>query len=120
MEAPDALRKFVVSVLVPAKAQRIQSLIQTRRGQMKALDSLSHDLKSAVRADLPTPERSSFWQLPCFLFRAPKTFGARWPSFEAAYEGLSTEDSWLLISEDGRFGVYRPEGRWDGERAFAA
>jgi hypothetical protein len=120
MEPAEAWRKFVVGVLVPSKAERLASLIQTRRGQLKALDALSHDFHQAVRADVSVPRRDLFWQLPCLVFQPPSTFGAPRPSFASAYEELSTEDGWLVVSEDGRFGIYRPEGRWDDERTLAA
>jgi len=119
MEAPQVFRKFVSSVLTFDRAERLSRLVETARGQRKALDALSHEFQDYLRADVATPSREAFWSSPCLLFCSPKTFGERKVSFALAYEELSTQDSWLLVSEDGRFSVYRPEDRWDDERTLA-
>ena len=110
MDAPQVFRKFVSGVLTSDRAERFARLVETSRGQWKALQALSHDFEGSVRADVAAPRRESFWASPCLVFRAPKTFGERKASFASAYEELSTQDSWLLVSEDGRIWRVSPGG----------
>jgi hypothetical protein len=120
MTADDVFRQFVARVLVPAKAERLDRLIGTPRGNHKALETMYHHFIAWLKPELATPKRQQFWSQECFVFRPPRTFGERRTSFAVAYDELSTTDSWLIVSADGKFGIHRPEGEWDQERTIAA
>ena len=98
------------------KARRLLALIETKKGQKKFLRELYHGFQEAVRDDLAFQSSyDEYWDLPCFVFHESKGFGLAVSSFVKAYKQLSLDEGWLIISQDGSIGVYRPEARWDDE-----
>lgn len=120
MDAARALLTFVSAVLAPKKAERFARLVETEKGRKKFLRSLAHGFEAAIRAELPSVPLESIANARCYVFRSPSTFGEERPSIAAAYAQLWVEDAWLLVSLDGRAGVYRPEGRRDREIRVAS
>ena len=119
MTADDAFRRFVTGALLPDKAERLARLIATPRGKRRVLETLSHDFSAAISKESATPDKQVFWSQECFVFRPPQTFGDKRESFAVAYDELSATDAWLIVSTDGKFGMHRPEGKWDDGRTIA-
>jgi len=116
MDAQQAFSHFVTRALVREKADRLRSLLATKKGQRKILDGLCHEFAPAVLpAAVRRMEYGSLLDRPCFVFCSPMGFGAEFSTFRDAYENLSAEDSWLILLSDASAGVHRPEGRWDDE-----
>lgn len=117
MSADEAFISFARNVLVLEKARRYEALIATPRGRKKFLGCLYHDFDDAI---LPACERGNDYMailgFACFVFFEPEGFGAAFASVENAYNKLSDRDGWLILTDDGSAGVYRPENRWDAER----
>ena len=53
---------------------------------------------------------------PCFVFKAPNDLGTVHKTMAEAYDSLASDDSWLIVAEDGLAGIHRPEDRWDSEK----
>ena len=70
---------------------------------------------NTVVTNVPSRMRKS----PCYVFHHRRGYGVKYPTFDAAYEELSIDDSWLIVMADGSMGVHRPESRWDAEQVFA-
>lgn len=117
MNPSDVFVAFVNRALLPAKAQRLVNLASTKKGQHKILDGLSHKFESAIReSSIRVEDFSELWEKPCFAFHSKLGFGAEYSKLSDAYDDLSTEDSWLIVMQDGTAGIHRPESRWDAEK----
>ena len=108
------------ATLESSKARRFIELAATKKGQSKLLEALSHQFESAIRpiavlAGVPSKKCKS----PCYVFHSRLGYGVEFPTFEEAYDNLSTDDSWLIVLVDGSLGIHRPEARWDAEQVFA-
>src|SRR5688500_12370478 len=117
MDAQEALIAFVSRVLVREKAERFGALATTRKGQQKILAALCHEFGNAI---LPSTIRGKDYRAilekRCFVYYEPTGFGVEFSTVREAYEILSIEDSWLIITMDASAGIHRPENRWDDER----
>ena len=116
MNSVAALEKFIDKVVKPPRSKRFQELITSSKGQKKFLYELSHGIEDHIRDDVQTEEGfSSFRILPCYVYAGNVGFGIPKASVEEAYELLSVDDSWLIVTQAGSFAIYRPEFPWDAE-----
>lgn len=116
MDSVEAVSKFIKGTIESHRARRLLALVATKKGRRKFLSELHHGIESDVRKDvIKLDDLSSRGSLPCYVYRGPGGFGAEKVSVNAAYDSLSVDDSWLIVSQDGRFAIYRPEARWDSE-----
>src|SRR5688572_25010944 len=121
MDAQKAFKFFVNRVLEKGKAERFDSLSDTKKGQRKILVGLCHQFGPAILAKAVRPkDYSHIWEKPCFVFYESLGFGVPFDSVRGAYEELSVTDSWLIVLADGSAGIHRPEARWDDERLVSA
>ena len=121
VDAQQAFVKFVKRTVTPEKARRFAALAETKNGQRKLLDALSHEFESAIVAQAAPPSADdAIWQQPCYVFRERTGFGVDAASMREAYDELSTRDSWLIILCDSSAGIHRPEDRWDDEKFIRA
>jgi len=120
MTATEALSTLVQATLESSKARRFVALATSKKRQSKLLDSLAHHFESAVKPETVVAQvPSKIRQSPCYVFHYRRGYGVQFPTFDDAYDDLSTDDSWLIVSADGSVGMHRPESRWDAERVFA-
>ena len=118
MNNVEAVKRFITGVLEKNRAARLCALVSTSKGERKFLRELSHGIEApAARSDRMTSLRMCD-SMPCYLYWEREGFGAAKASVGEAYNVLSVEDSWLIVSQDGTFGIYRPEARWDDEVAI--
>ncbi len=106
MEARDALIQFLGATLAE-KRDRICGFASKPKTESKFFDLLYHSLgqyfaPSAVSKELPDVA----WASPAFAFVAPDQFGVPLESLREAYDRFGKGEGALLISTDGRFGVW--------------
>jgi hypothetical protein len=117
MNATEAFVELVASALESQKAERYAALASTEKGRTKILLCLCHEFEHAIRPE--AVQRSceqAFWNLPCYAYSSSLGFGQPFSRLREAIDRLGTEDSWLIVLQDGSGGIHRPEGRWDGQK----
>lgn len=121
MNASQAFVTFVKRTLAPDKARRFAALAETKKGQRKILRSLCHEFEPAILPQAVRPEiYDALWDQPCYVFHERAGFGIEAASVRAAYDELSTGDSWLILLRDSSAGIHRPEASWDDEKLVVA
>jgi hypothetical protein len=122
MAPEDALLCLISGAIAQPKARRYIALMGSKKGQIKFLASLHHELDQVIKSGHSFKSRAheNLLQLPCFVFAPPKSFGVAYDHFCDAYRSLEITDSWLIVLADGSVGVYRPEARWDDELRIVA
>lgn len=116
MNEIEAFSSFVSKALENEKSRRYLSLAGTKKGKKKILDDLCHGFESAILNKNIVDSDSGYSSKACYLYSGPTGFGIRYDTVLSAYEDVSMDDSWLIISDDGRYGIHRPESRWDDEK----
>ena len=116
MNAIDALKQFVEIALLPDDARRCTALLETKKGLRKILEDLCHGFESRLDPKWTKGKRTMPMTSACFVFKGPKDCGTEHKTMAEAYDTLSSDDSWLIVAQDGLSGIYRPEGRWDSEK----
>ncbi len=117
MEAQQALESFLSSALRDKK-KRYLGFISKPKTQNKFLRSINHDLESCLDAtkqveSFPAPVLS----LRGFKFESEKIYGHPIPSLGEVCN--SFDESFLVVSSDGKFAIHGPETYIDS-RAFYA
>lgn len=115
MDAQEALGLFLDKALVCKKSRYIGFIKKTATRQ-KFLNTIYHELERSLDhtkrvSSIPKDILSK----PAFIFEPPDIFGKKVSSLEEAYDNFM--DSFLVISEDGSFGIHGPETFMDS-RAF--
>lgn len=125
MSAVEAFIHFVNGVLTPARAERYQALAMSAKGRSKIIDGLSsHHFARGVRPDARR-DRTLLARVraqPCYVWSSEyydHGYIARFESVQSAYEEHADDEDWLIVTEDGAYGVYRPE-RYDDGLVLAA
>jgi hypothetical protein len=107
---------FLNGAVQKQRRERYIGLLSNTKRHSKFLASLDHDLERDINTGkvvekLSDPE----WTSPCVVYSSQGVFGKYDESIKLAYESAPWEGGWLIISETGAFGVYRPEGKMDDE-----
>ena len=116
MNEIEAIKAFINTVATSKKARRYLELVDSTKGRKRFLNELHHCFDDALREDLQLiNDRSKCNKMPCYIYFYRMGFGTPAESFSQAYEELASDDSWVIVTQDGSYGVYRPEANWDGE-----
>jgi len=116
MEENRPIYTFIKGAVQKHKQERYIGFLSSKKRQLKLLASLDHDLARDLNSNKEVDGLSeSEWKSPCVLYSNQGAFGKLHVSIKRVYEELPWEGGWLIISECGEFGVYRPEGRIDDE-----
>jgi hypothetical protein len=114
MENISALKTFLKGAIAEDKSRRYLSLLDTKNGNKKLIDELHHQFESHIRGEKVVHSFDKrLMEKPCFIYGGNRSFGMPHNSITEAYDLLSHEDSWLIVSTDGTIGIFRPEDRWD-------
>jgi hypothetical protein len=117
MNAVGAFVVFVGNALERQKAERYAALASTKKGRTKILLGLCHEFEHAIRSEVVRRScEETFWNLPCYAYSSSLGFGQPFSRLREASDRLATEDSWLIVLQDGSGGIHRPEGRWDAQK----
>lgn len=120
MNATEAFNLFVFRVLHAPNAHRYVALTSTSKGKQKILSSLDHAFKRAIRPErIQTPNYEDIWEKPCYIFQQRFGFGETHATVREAYDRLALRDGWLILCADATTAIYRPEGRFEGERRIS-
>ena len=88
------------------------------KSQPKILHALHHDLLECFdRAHVVESLPESAWNLPAYRFSSRSKFGAASSSLREAYE--AERDAFLIVTQDGRYGVHREEDLIDSRRGLS-
>ena len=113
----DDARKTLVRFLDSALAQKRERLCgfaSAPRSQRKFLAELAHRFGSYVAPSAIIPELPpAAWSSPALAFVGPNTFGMSYGSLREAFESVDLHQGALLITADGRFGVWCDHHTWD-------
>ena len=119
MNSNEVFVRFCNKALVAKKAMRYCELIKTKKGPIKILDMINHDIDNNIRNDtINTNINDNDMNSSCFIFHRNHDFGKQVDTLRAALDSLSQEEGWIVILENGSLAIYRPEGRWDAERTI--
>lgn len=111
-EAEVALRFFLSHVALPDKRARYLDLIGRPTSRRKFLRTVYHELESHFEpAKRIAALSTTMLRLPGFWFQLGVTFGE--PVNALADIISSQEESFLVVSADGRVGIHGPESYID-------
>ncbi len=107
MESMESLGVFL-KIYLSNKRSRYLGFIAKPKSQKKFLDTIYHELEGSLNSSMKVKELpSAVLEDGGFLFSPPNTFGE---PVSALKEGLRNNDeSFLLISRDGKHGIHGPE-----------
>ena len=114
MDATEALTKLL-STSLSHKRERYVDFASRPKAQKKLLNDLYHKLIDCfdpkhIVSQLP----ASAWSTPAYGYAPPRTFGVRWSSLKDAILDRGSDDAYLLVTEDGLYGVYCQEDCFGG------
>ena len=115
MKPEEAFAKFVRGALAPAKAERYLALHGSKKGKAKILADLYHGFEDAIRPEVVRAGETQGTDA-CFVFAETQGFGVEYSHVGEALDALALDDGWLIVTQDGTMGVYRPESRWDDQK----
>jgi len=113
LNAEEALDKFL-SATLKKRNGRYCDLISRPKGRKKFLGELYHQLGDCFREDAKVAELSNdhiSWS--AYSFSECRGFGTVEISMASGLEALINETGWLLISQNGKCGIYQPEDMID-------
>jgi hypothetical protein len=107
LNAQVALRTFLAGALI-RRRDRYLGFVAKRKNHVKFLGTIYHELerdldKARQIAAFPAGDVP----IPGYRFAPPEEFGA--PVGDIREVCASSEDSFLVVSEDGQYGVHGPE-----------
>jgi len=107
MESLESLGVFLNTYL-SNKRSRYLGFISKPKSQKKFLDAIYHELETSLDSSMKVKDfPSTIFEEEGFLFSPPNTFGE---PISTLKEGLRKNDeSFLLISKDGKYGIHGPE-----------
>lgn len=116
MEAQTALRTFLEGVLI-RRSERYIGFINKPKARKKFLAAFHHTLESDLDSsksikNLPVGSES----IPGYWFAPPDEFGV--PVADIREYVDSIEDSFLVVSANGKFGILSPETFIDSRRIY--
>ncbi len=116
MDAQLALRRFLTGAL-ERRRERYLGFVAKQKTQVKFLNAIYHELErdldgSKKIATLPSGRSP----IPGYRFAPPSDFGS--PVNDLREVCRSADDSFLVVSEDGEFGVHGPESLIDGRAIY--
>ena len=116
MESTEYLAKFIRKVVNKQKKERYVGYLTSNKGKIKFLAALDHDLERDIEKRKVVKELSeNDWSMSGVFYSSNGSFGVHSETIKEAYENAPWEGGWLILSETGRYGVYRPEGKMDDE-----
>jgi len=119
MNEIEALKKFVEQATSDQKSRRYIALIESKKGRKKFLAELYHEFLASLREEIKNEkDHKKYNKKACFIYCEQYVFGMSVASFSEAYEKLSQDEGWIIVTQDASFGVYRPESEWDKEVAI--
>jgi hypothetical protein len=119
MDAREALCHFLQGTIEPSRVDRFVGFASRPRSEAKCLDELHNYFRERVApAALVTSLPDRVWNDPAYSFSLQRGFGVTETTMRTPHEGY--DDGILVISQDGRFGYFRPESWADGEILVAA
>ncbi len=116
MKNTKHLVKFVREAVIKRKRERYVGYLVNKKGQTKFLAALDHDLLRDIDDSKAVNELSEKeWLMHGYFYSSQGAYDIPNKTITEAYEKAPWEGGWLILSESGGLGVYRPEGRIDGE-----
>ena len=118
MDAQEALETFLSRALVRSKRARVLGFIAKPKSRAKFLDAIYHDLENYLdRAKQVDSLPKSVVSMPGYKYQPPEIFGQPIPNLSEFYYGL--DESYLVVTIDGKYGIHGPE-TYSDSRAFYA
>ncbi len=117
MEAEQALKIFLDSAL-SSKKERYVGFVSKKKTRSKFLSAIYHELEGNLDASKKVtalPEHAL--AMPGYKFEPPNSFGEPITTLDAICN--TSDESFLVVSVDGKYGVHGPETFIDS-RAFYA
>ena len=112
----ETLSKFIRAIVKKPKRDRYVGFLANEKGIKKLLASLDHDLERDLEPKVLAQSLSEKqWLTPAVLLSSAGAMNTEFPSLRNAYEEAPWEGGWLAVGISGVYGIYRPEGRSDGE-----
>ena len=113
VDARETLVQFLHEALA-MKRDRLCMFASKPKTQHKFLDELHHGFgsyiaSSVVVSDLPP----SAWSAPALAFDGSGQFSEPFKSIREAWDSLDLNQGVLVISTDGRFGLWCDHHKWD-------
>jgi hypothetical protein len=117
MEATEALASFFGWALTKKK-ERLIGFISKPKTRPKFLGMIYHELEDCLNSGKKVESLSArVLSMPCYKFEPRDVFGQPVKSLRNALSNC--EDSFLLISSDGKYAIYGPETFIDGRSFYA-
>lgn len=114
-ESYEILIQFLIWAVEKRACDRYRSAIETKSGELVFCAALCHKFESQVRGEtLNNYKFSEAAALPCRVYISGMEFGKRFDSLKDAFGVLELADSWLIVTEDSRYGLHR--GEWYHDR----
>ena len=111
----DILLCFLDRAVERRARDRYRSVLGTKSGEIVFCSALCHKFESQIRENVLNKNRfEAAWKLPCRLYKSGNEFGERFETMDDAFHEIEMADSWLLVTEDSRYGLHR--GEWFHDR----
>ena len=106
VEAREILVGFLRKALA-VKRERLCAFASKQKTQGRFLDELCHRFGSYVEASVVVPDLpDAAWSAPALAFVGHSEFGQPFTSMRAAWDAVDLHQGALVISADGRYGVW--------------
>ena len=116
MEPREALIAFLTSTLTKSKRDRYVGFASKHKTETKFLSAIYHDLENCFdQTKRVTSFKQPVLELPGYRFAPSNVFGEPMASIGEVCNGW--DESFLVVSVDGRYGIHGPETVIDS-RAF--
>ncbi|MGV6815969.1 MAG: hypothetical protein ACWA44_01710, partial [Thiotrichales bacterium] len=117
----QALANFLQAIVQKHRRDRYAGYLGSEKGRRKLLAALDHDSERDIEPRKVAKSLSEKeWSQPALLLSSSGIFGREYSSVRGAYDEAPWEGGWLVVGGTGEFGVYRPEGKSDGEVVIRA
>ena len=119
LDARETLVWFLRRALA-VKRERLCDFASKPKTQDKFLAELYHRFGSYVASSTTVPDLpASAWAMPALAFGGALEFGKAFDSLREAWETVDLHQGALVISADGRFGVWCDHHRFDDRVCIA-
>ncbi len=116
MESTEHLAKFIREAVCKPKRERYAGYLANKKGKLKFLAALDHDLEKDIKLSKSVKELSeNDWSRSGVFYSSRGAYAIHSETIKQAYENAPWEGGWLILSKTGKYGIYRPEGRMDDE-----
>ncbi len=114
-ESYDILLRFLDWAVEKRARDRYRSVLGTKSGESVFCSALCHKFESQLKENVLGKNRfDAAWKGPCRFYSLGVEFGKRFGSMQEALDEFGVTASWLIVTEDSRFGLHR--GEWFHDR----